>query len=199
MIAATSSALLDRNSNLQNILIRTDAGPADPGRVVVGDGYAELMTADYSQIEMRIMAHLSGDEGLIEAFNTGGGPVRSSRPGRSACPSTSHRRAAAPGHMAGPTAGLRVERLRPVAAVKNLHRGSQRADGRVFRPIRRVRGLRAVVERARKDGYTRRCWGRRRYPPELGQQQPSSAEAAERAAPNAPIQVARGRHHQGGL
>ncbi|MDT5124928.1 MAG: polymerase [Mycobacterium sp.] len=69
-IAATGR-LSSTEPNLQNIPIRTEAGRQIRDGFVVGDGYAELMTADYSQIEMRIMAHLSKDEGLIEAFNTG--------------------------------------------------------------------------------------------------------------------------------
>ena len=73
-IAATGR-LSSTEPNLQNIPIRTEAGRRIRDAFVVGrrDGvdYAELMTADYSQIEMRIMAHLSGDEGLIEAFRTG--------------------------------------------------------------------------------------------------------------------------------
>src|ERR1700739_3850034 len=69
-IAATGR-LSSPDPNRQNIPIRTDAGRHIRDAFVVGNGYAELMTADYSQIEMRIMAHLSGDQGLIEAFNTG--------------------------------------------------------------------------------------------------------------------------------
>src|SRR5260370_41248758 len=69
-IAATGR-LSSTEPNLQNIPIRTEAGRRIRDAFVVGKGYDELMTADYSQIEMRIMAHLSADEGLIEAFNTG--------------------------------------------------------------------------------------------------------------------------------
>lgn len=69
-IAATGR-LSSTEPNLQNIPIRTDTGREIRDTFVVGPGYSELMTADYSQIEMRIMAHLSGDEGLIEAFNSG--------------------------------------------------------------------------------------------------------------------------------
>ena len=70
LIAATGR-LSSTDPNLQNIPVRTDAGRRIREGFVVGDGYAELMTADYSQIEMRIMAHLSEDAGLIEAFNSG--------------------------------------------------------------------------------------------------------------------------------
>ncbi|MGD9517506.1 DNA polymerase, partial [Mycolicibacterium sp.] len=69
-IAATGR-LSSTEPNLQNIPIRTEAGRRIRDGFVVGEGYADLMTADYSQIEMRIMAHLSKDAGLIEAFNTG--------------------------------------------------------------------------------------------------------------------------------
>src|SRR3546814_14352425 len=56
---------------LQNVPIRTEEGRRIRELFVVGDGYEALMSADYSQIEMRVMAHLSGDEGLIEAFRSG--------------------------------------------------------------------------------------------------------------------------------
>src|SRR5690606_36781854 len=69
-IAATGR-LSSTEPNLQNIPIRTDTGRQIRDTFVVGSGYASLMTADYSQIDMRIMAHLSGDAGLIEAFNSG--------------------------------------------------------------------------------------------------------------------------------
>src|SRR5262249_42800045 len=69
-IAATGR-LSSTDPNLQNIPVRTEEGRRIRHSFVVGDGYAELMTADYSQIEMRIMAHLSQDASLIEAFNTG--------------------------------------------------------------------------------------------------------------------------------
>ena len=69
-IAATGR-LSSADPNLQNIPIRTEAGRQIRRAFVVGDGYETLLTADYSQIEMRIMAHLSGDEGLIEAFRSG--------------------------------------------------------------------------------------------------------------------------------
>ena len=70
MVAATGR-LSSVDPNLQNIPIRTAEGRRIRKAFIAGPGYETLMTADYSQIEMRIMAHLSGDEGLIEAFNSG--------------------------------------------------------------------------------------------------------------------------------
>src|SRR5699024_10815655 len=68
---AATGRLSSVDPNLQNIPVRTAEGRGIRDAFVVGDGYESLMTADYSQIEMRIMAHLSEDAGLIEAFNTG--------------------------------------------------------------------------------------------------------------------------------
>src|SRR6202008_279202 len=69
-IAATGR-LSSTDPNLQNIPVRTAEGRRIRQAFVVGAGYESLMTADYSQIEMRIMAHLSRDAGLIEAFKSG--------------------------------------------------------------------------------------------------------------------------------
>ena len=68
---AATGRLSSTDPNLQNIPIRTEEGRRIRRAFVVGDGYETLLTADYSQIEMRIMAHLSLDEALIEAFNSG--------------------------------------------------------------------------------------------------------------------------------
>ena len=136
-IAATGR-LSSTEPNLQNIPIRTDAGRRIRDAFVVGKGYDELMTADYSQIEMRIMAHLSKDEGLIEAFRHRRGSALVRRVAGILRPDRrGHRRAAAPGQGDVLRAGIRVERLRPGRAAEDLHRGSQGADGAVLRPVRR--------------------------------------------------------------
>lgn len=188
-IAATGR-LSSTEPNLQNIPIRTDAGRQIRDAFVVGEGYAELMTADYSQIEMRIMAHLSKDEGLIEAFNTGedlhsfvasrafGVPIEEVTP-------ELRRRVKAMSY--GLAYGLSAYGLST-----QLKISTEEAKVQMDQYFARFGGVRdylmAVVEQARKDGYTSTVLGRRRYLPELDSSNRQVREAAERAALNAPIQ-----------
>jgi DNA polymerase I len=192
-IAATGR-LSSTEPNLQNIPIRTDAGRQIRDAFVVGSGpngpYAALMTADYSQIEMRIMAHLSGDEGLIEAFNTGedlhsfvasrafGVPIEEVTP-------ELRRRVKAMSY--GLAYGLSAYGLST-----QLKISTEEAKVQMDQYFARFGGVRdylqAVVEQARKDGYTSTVFGRRRYLPELDSSNRQVREAAERAALNAPIQ-----------
>ncbi|GFG75686.1 DNA polymerase I [Mycobacterium botniense] len=188
-IAATGR-LSSTDPNLQNIPIRTEAGRQIRDAFVVGDGYAELMTADYSQIEMRIMAHLSHDEGLIEAFNTGedlhsfvasrafGVPIEEVTP-------ELRRRVKAMSY--GLAYGLSAYGL-----AQQLKISTEEAKVQMEAYFARFGGVRdylqAVVEQARKDGYTSTVLGRRRYLPELDSSNRQVREAAERAALNAPIQ-----------
>jgi len=188
-IAATGR-LSSTEPNLQNIPIRTDAGRQIRDAFVVGDGHAELMTADYSQIEMRIMAHLSKDEGLIEAFNTGedlhsfvasrafGVPIEEVTP-------ELRRRVKAMSY--GLAYGLSAYGLSTQLKISTEEAKVQMDQ--YFARFGRVRDyLMAVVEQARKDGYTSTVLGRRRYLPELDSSNRQVREAAERAALNAPIQ-----------
>ena len=189
-IAATGR-LSSTEPNLQNIPIRTDAGRQIRDGFVVGDGYAELMTADYSQIEMRIMAHLSRDEGLIEAFNTGE-DLHSFVASRAfgVADRRGHSRTAPSGQGDVLRPGLRAVRLRAGRAAEDLHRRGQGADGRSTSPGSAgcATTCSHVVDQARKDGYTSTVLGRRRYLPELDSSNRNVREAAERAALNAPIQ-----------
>ncbi|MCX2932920.1 DNA polymerase I [Mycobacterium sp. CVI_P3] len=188
-IAATGR-LSSTEPNLQNIPIRTDAGRQIRDAFIVGDGYAELMTADYSQIEMRIMAHLSKDEGLIEAFNTGedlhsfvasrafGVPIDEVTP-------ELRRRVKAMSY--GLAYGLSAYGL-----ASQLKISTEEAKVQMDQYFARFGGvrdyLRDIVDQARKDGYTSTVFGRRRYLPELDSSNRQVREAAERAALNAPIQ-----------
>ncbi len=192
-IAATGR-LSSTEPNLQNIPIRTDAGRQIRDAFVVGNGvgtsYAELMTADYSQIEMRIMAHLSGDEGLIEAFNTGEDLhsfVASRAFGVPIDEVTGELRRRVKAMSYGLAYGLSAYGL-----AQQLKISTEDAKVQMDQYFARFGGVRDylmdVVEQARKDGYTSTVLGRRRYLPELDSSNRQVREAAERAALNAPIQ-----------
>ncbi|VBA57678.1 DNA polymerase I [Mycobacterium attenuatum] len=188
-IAATGR-LSSTEPNLQNIPIRTDAGRQIRDAFVVGAGYSELMTADYSQIEMRIMAHLSGDEGLIEAFNTGEDLhsfVASRAFGVPIDEVTGELRRRVKAMSYGLAYGLSAYGLST-----QLKISTEEAKVQMDQYFARFGGVRdylmAVVEQARKDGYTSTVLGRRRYLPELDSSNRQVREAAERAALNAPIQ-----------
>ncbi|EHI14578.1 DNA polymerase I [Mycolicibacterium thermoresistibile] len=188
-IAATGR-LSSTEPNLQNIPIRTEAGRMIRDAFVVGDGYAELMTADYSQIEMRIMAHLSGDEGLIEAFRTG----------EDLHSFVASRAFSVPIEEVTPELRRRVKAmsyglaygLSAYGLAQQLKISTEEAKVQMeqyFARFGKVRDyLQSVVEQARKDGYTSTVLGRRRYLPELDSSNRQVREAAERAALNAPIQ-----------
>jgi DNA polymerase I len=195
-IAATGR-LSSTEPNLQNIPIRTDAGRQIRDAFVVGMGangpnkpFAELMTADYSQIEMRIMAHLSRDEGLIEAFNTGEDLhsfVASRAFGVPIEEVTAELRRRVKAMSYGLAYGLSAYGL-----AAQLKISTEEAKVQMDQYFARFGGVRDylmdVVEQARKDGYTSTVLGRRRYLPELDSSNRQVREAAERAALNAPIQ-----------
>ncbi|WP_239377558.1 DNA polymerase I [Frankia sp. Cj5] len=189
MIAATGR-LSSTDPNLQNIPIRTAEGRQIRRAFIVGAGYESLLTADYSQIEMRIMAHLSGDAGLIEAFASGedlhtyvaaqafGLPVDAVDP-------ELRRRIKAMSY--GLAYGLSAYGL---ASQLGIHPEEARAQMETyFARFGGVRDfLRGVVEQARADGYTQTIMGRRRYLPDLTSDNAQRRQMAERMALNAPIQ-----------
>ena len=165
--------------------------PADPRtRSWSESGHTELMTADYSQIEMRIMAHLSRDEGLIEAFNTGEDLhsfVASRAFGVPIEEVTAELRRRVKAMSYGLAYGLSAYGL-----AAQLKISTEEAKVQMDQYFARFGGVRDylmdVVEQARKDGYTSTVLGRRRYLPELDSSNRQVREAAERAALNAPIQ-----------
>lgn len=188
-IAATGR-LSSTEPNLQNIPIRTEEGRQIRDGFVVGKSYEELMTADYSQIEMRIMAHLSRDEGLIEAFNTGEDLhsfVASRAFGVPIEEVTAELRRRVKAMSYGLAYGLSAYGLS-----QQLKISTEEAKDQMDAYFARFGGVRDylmdVVEQARKDGYTSTVLGRRRYLPELDSSNRQVREAAERAALNAPIQ-----------
>ncbi|OBG84982.1 DNA polymerase I [Mycobacterium sp. E136] len=188
-IAATGR-LSSTEPNLQNIPIRTDAGRRIRDAFVVGKGYSELMTADYSQIEMRIMAHLSKDEGLIEAFNTGE-DLHSFVASRAFSVPIDEVTAELRRRVKAMSYGLAYG-LSAYGLAAQLKISTEEAKVQMEQYFDRFGGvrdyLRDVVDQARKDGYTSTVFGRRRYLPELDSSNRNVREAAERAALNAPIQ-----------
>ncbi|SDF80639.1 DNA polymerase I [Blastococcus aurantiacus] len=188
-IAATGR-LSSTDPNLQNIPIRTAEGRRIRQAFVVGQGYESLMTADYSQIEMRIMAHLSGDEGLIEAFMSGEDlhSFVASRafdiPISEVDPEMRRRiKAMSYGLAYGLSAyGLSGQlRISVEEAREQMHAYFERFGG-----IRDY--LDGVVDDARQTGYTETTLGRRRYLPDLTSDNGQRRQMAERMALNAPIQ-----------
>ncbi|MBL8928791.1 MAG: DNA polymerase I [Kineosporiaceae bacterium] len=188
-IAATGR-LSSTDPNLQNIPIRTDEGRRIRETFVVGPGYECLLTADYSQIEMRIMAHLCADEGLIEAFRSGE-DLHNFVASRVFAVSTdqvtpamrSKIKAMAYGLAYGLSAfGLSRQLSIPVDEAKALMED-------YFARFGGVRDyLQTVVAQARRTGYTETILGRRRYLPDLTSDNRQRREMAERMALNAPIQ-----------
>jgi DNA polymerase-1 len=189
MIAATGR-LSSTDPNLQNIPIRTEEGRRIRTAFIVGEGYESLLTADYSQIEMRIMAHLSADAGLIEAFASGEDlhtTVASRVFGVEADGVTSEMRAKIKAMSYGLAYGLSAFGLS-----KQLNIGVDEARELMDEYFLRFGGvrdyLREVVAQARQDGYTETILGRRRYLPDLTSDNRQRREMAERMALNAPIQ-----------
>lgn len=187
---AATGRLSSKDPNLQNIPVRTEAGRRIREVFVPGSGFESLMTVDYSQIEMRIMAHLSGDDSLIEAFCDGedlhayvGSQIFGVPPDEV----TPEMRAKVKAMSYGLVYGLSAFGL-----ARQLRIGVDEAralmDG-YFERFGAVRDyLSGVVEEARTRGYTETMDGRRRYLPGLTSDRRQVREMAERAALNAPIQ-----------
>jgi DNA polymerase-1 len=189
-VIAATGRLSSEAPNLQNIPIRTEEGRRIRETFVVGAGYDDLMTADYSQIEMRIMAHLSADAGLVEAFNSG---------------FDFHAATAAHVFSVEPTEVSGAQRAKVKAMNYGLAYGlsayglsqqlrisTEEARGLMEEYFERFGGVRdyltSVVDKARREGYTETIFGRRRYLPDLNSDNRQRREMAERMALNAPIQ-----------
>ena len=187
---AATGRLSSTDPNLQNIPVRTEEGRRIRDCFIAAKPYITLLTADYSQIEMRIMAHLSKDAGLIAAFKSGedlhstvgsqvfGVPVEKVDPEM-----RRQIKAMSYGLAYGLSAyGLAQQlNLSPGEAQELMHSYFQRFGG-----IQDY--LKVVVEEAREKGYTETILGRRRYLPDLSSDNRQRREVAERMALNAPIQ-----------
>ena len=188
MTATSTGRLSSTDPNLQNIPIRTEEGRRIREGFVVGKGFDCLMTADYSQVEMRIMAHLSEDAGLIEAFRSGqdfhsitasrvfGVPAEEVTPGQRAKIKAMNYGLAYGLSAFGLGQQLRID---PSEARELMDEYFQTFGG--------VRDyLAGVVDEARRTGFTETLWGRRRYLPDLSsdiRQRREMGGAADLAVP----------------
>ncbi len=189
MVAATGR-LSSTEPNLQNIPIRTREGFAIRGTFVVGKNFETLLTADYSQIELRVMAHLSNDPGLIAALKTGedlhttvGSQVFGVPPEKVDADMRRQIKAMSYGLAYG---------LSAYGLAQQLSISNDQAKSLMNTYFERFGGVRDylanVVVEARKLGYTESIMGRRRYLPDLNSDNRQLREMAERMALNAPIQ-----------
>jgi DNA polymerase-1 len=186
----TTGRISSNDPNLQNIPVRTDEGKRIRSAIERGTGFEALLTADYSQIEMRIMAHLSGDPGLIQAFNEGedlhrfvGAHVFDVEPEDV----TALMRTKVKAMSYGLAYGLSAFGLSKQLRIETSEARQLMSD--YFERFGAVRDyLRNVVEQARVDGYTETIFGRRRPFPDLTSPNRVLRDNAERAALNAPIQ-----------
>ena len=186
----STGRLSSENPNLQNIPIRNPRGAQIRDAFIASEGFESIMTADYSQIEMRIMAHLSEDPGLIEAFNAGedlhrfvGSRIFGVKP----TDVTSEMRAQVKAMSYGLVYGLSEYGLAKQLGLSNADAKQLMKD--YFERFGGVRKyLAKVVEDAKAVGYTTTYHGRRRPFDDLNSSIFQVRENARRAALNAPIQ-----------
>ena len=187
---AATGRLSSVDPNLQNIPNRNAAGREIRSAFVPGEGYESLLSSDYSQVELRIMADLSGDEALIEAFRSGrdfhkyvaslvyGIPVEEI---------TSDQRSHVKAMSYGLAYGLSTYGL--AQQLKISPKEAESLRNQYFATFGKVHEyLESLVSTAREKGYTETIYGRRRYFPGLKSPNRAVRDAAERAALNAPIQ-----------
>ncbi len=189
-VGTATGRLSSENPNLQNIPIKTAKGQKLRSAFIAGDGFETLLTADYSQIEMRIMAHLSGDAGLIEAFNLGedlhsfvGARIYGVEPSEVTSQMRSKVKAMSYGLVYG---------LSEYGLARQLRIESKEAKQLMADYFARFGGVKTyldqVVQKAKTLGYTTTVYGRRRPFPDLNSKIFQLRENARRAALNAPIQ-----------
>jgi len=182
--------LSSTDPNLQNIPIRSDEGRRIRNCFVAQDPFVDLLTADYSQIEMRIMAHLSDDKGLLEAFRTGE-DLHSTVGAQVFDVPVSKVDADMRRQIKAMSYGLAYG-LSSYGLANQLDISPTDASILMSKYFERFGGiqdyLKEVVKIAREKGYTETILGRRRYLPDLNHENRGRREMAERMALNAPIQ-----------
>lgn len=189
-IGTSTGRISSADPNLQNIPVRSAEGRRIRAAFQVGEGFETLLTADYSQIEMRIMAHLSGDPGLIEAFRSGedlhrfvGARIFGVEP----ADVTNEMRTKVKAMSYGLAYGLSAFGLSKQLRIDTKEAKKLMTD--YFERFGAVRDyLQNVVEQAKIDGYTTTIFGRRRLFPDLASANRVLRDNAQRAALNAPIQ-----------
>jgi DNA polymerase-1 len=187
--AVATGRISSNDPNLQNIPVRTEEGRRIRQAFIAPQG-CKVMAADYSQIELRIMAHLSGDEGLVRAFQEGGDIHRATAAevfGLAPEDVTSNQRRAAKAINFGLMYGMSAFGL---ARQLGVDRGE--ASDYMARYFARYPGVHAFMEatreRAHRDGYVQTLFGRRLYLDNLTARNQALRAGAERAAVNAPMQ-----------
>jgi DNA polymerase-1 len=186
---AATGRLSSTDPNLQNIPIRTPEGRRIRQAFVAPPGW-KLLAADYSQIELRIMAHLSGDAGLLRAF-AGDADVHQATAaevfGVAAAAVTADQRRSAKAINFGLIYGMSAFGL---ARQLGIDRGAaQRYVDAYFARYPGVKGyMDATRARARRDGYVETVFGRRLYLPDINSRNRALQQYAERSAINAPMQ-----------
>jgi DNA polymerase-1 len=187
---AATGRLSSTDPNLQNVPIRTEEGRRIRRAFVVGEGYESLLTADYSQIEMRIMAHLSADRTLVEAFRSGAdfhAVTAASVFGVELGQVTADQRRKIKAMNFGLAYGLSAYGLSQQLQISAAE--ARELMEEYFERFGAVRDyLQQVVAEARRAGYTETMLGRRRWLPDLNSDNRQRREMAERMALNAPIQ-----------
>jgi DNA polymerase-1 len=187
--AVATGRISSTDPNLQNIPVRTEEGRRIRQAFIAPEGW-RVMAADYSQIELRIMAHLSGDEGLLRAFQEGGDIHRATAAevfGLEPDAVTNNQRRAAKAINFGLMYGMSAFGL---ARQLGVDRGE--ASDYMARYFSRYPGVHAFMdatrERAHRDGYVETLFGRRLYLENLSSRNQALRAGAERAAVNAPMQ-----------
>ncbi|MFV0278374.1 MAG: DNA polymerase, partial [Parahaliea sp.] len=186
---AATGRLSSSDPNLQNIPIRTEEGRRVRQAFIAPQGY-RIVAADYSQIELRIMAHLSGDRGLLGAFQAGQDVHRATAAevfGTALDSVNAEQRRKAKAINFGLIYGMSAFGL-----ARQLHLGRNEAQQYIDRYFERYPGVRDYMDRTREQahdqGYVETLFGRRLYLPEINARNKMRVQAAERTAINAPMQ-----------